>query len=102
VMHAMWFQSKELDTNAVYALTMTSVANVNLIMFIIIPCLRSEEMNRHPNLFSVLMKINKMSHKTPRKNLLTFQRVLSIENQLKRKLTTRQDLSKKTLVIDTK
>jgi hypothetical protein len=61
VMDVMSFPSKELGINAVYALIMTSAANVNLIMFMIIPCLRSEEMNRHPNLFNVLL----IRHKIP-------------------------------------
>jgi hypothetical protein len=61
VMDVVSFPSKELGINAVYALIMTSAANVNLIMFMITPCLRLEEMNKHPNLFSALMN----RHKTP-------------------------------------
>jgi len=84
VTDATFHLSKELDTSAVFAQTTTCALNVKLTMFTATLCSKSEDKNKHPDLFVLLIRTSKTS-------LLKRMKALSTKRLLKRKFFTKPD-----------
>lgn len=95
-------QFKELDISAANARISISVKSAKLKEIILILCLKSEDQIKHQLDFTVLTIKTKVKFKNLIKIVNTNIIQLSKEKMSKRKLSIKPDLSKKTLVKDSR